>query len=73
MKTWERRLVLAGLGIAGLLFLVAAVKPALQGGSLDVTFFLLGIVVVVGAIATWRRFTKAGTSGDTSSKTGGDA
>lgn len=72
MKTWERRLVLAGLGIAGLLFLVAAVKPALQGGSLDVTFFLLGVVMVVGAIATWR-FTKVGLSGDTSSKTGGDA
>ena len=73
MKTWERRLVMAGLAIAGLLFLVAAVRPALQGGSLNVTFLLLGIVLVVGAIAAWRRFTNAATPGDTSSKTGGDA
>lgn len=33
MKTWERKLVMAGLAIAGVLFLVAAVRPALQGGG----------------------------------------
>lgn len=55
MKTWERNFVIAGLALAGLVFLIAAIRPAIDGGSLDATFFLLGAVLIVGAGAAWRK------------------
>ena len=55
MKTWERNFVMAGLALAGLVFLIAAVRPAFDGGSLNVTFVLLGVILIVGAGAAWRK------------------
>lgn len=62
MKIWERKLITAGLAIAGILFLVAAVRPAFEGASLNATFFVIGIVLVVGAVAAWRRFAAGATN-----------
>ncbi|MHB0968671.1 MAG: hypothetical protein ACYC7A_09940 [Thermoanaerobaculia bacterium] len=55
MKSWERKIVPVGLAVAGLVFLIAAVRPALAGGSLDVTFFLIGVVCAVIAVVAWRK------------------
>ena len=55
MKTWERNFVMAGLALAGFAFLIAAVKPAFGGGSLNATFLLFGVVLIVGAGAAWRK------------------
>jgi uncharacterized membrane protein YvlD (DUF360 family) len=55
MKSWERKLVPVGFAAASLGFLIAAVRPALAGGSLDVTFFLLGVVCAVIAVVAWRK------------------
>ena len=54
MKTWERRLICGGLSTAGALFLFAAIKPTFNGLPLNVTFLLLGVVLLVGGIAAWR-------------------
>ena len=61
MKPWEQKIVPAGLALAGVVFLVAAVRPAFLDGSLDVTFLLVGIVCVVLSAVAWRR--SHGTSG----------
>jgi len=55
MKTWERRFVTGGVALAGVIFLIAAVKPALSGASLNATFLLVGAVLIVGAGAAWRK------------------
>jgi hypothetical protein len=55
MKPWERKIVPVGLGVAGLVFLIASFRPALAGGSLDVTFFLIGVVCAVVAVVAWRK------------------
>jgi hypothetical protein len=55
MKIWERRLISGGLAIAGFLFLIAAFRPTLSGLPLNVTFFLIGIVVLVGGVVAWRK------------------
>lgn len=61
MKTWERRLVPGGFAVAGLVFLVAAVKPVITGLALNVTFLLVGLACVVLGVAVSRR--SAGGSG----------
>jgi hypothetical protein len=55
MKSWERKIVPVGFGVAGLVFVIAGVRPALAGGSLDVTFFLIGVVCAVIAVVAWRK------------------
>lgn len=55
MKPWEQMLVPGGLAAAGLLFLIAAFRPAFAGGSLNVTFCLVGLVCAVLAVVTWRK------------------
>ena len=55
MKPWEEKIVPGGLAVAGLLFLIAAFKPAFAGGSLNVTFLLVGLVCAVLAVVAWRR------------------
>jgi hypothetical protein len=55
MKRWEQKIVLAGLAIAGVVFLIAGVRPALGDGSLNVTFLLVGLACsVLGAVALRR-------------------
>ena len=54
MKSWEQKIVPAGLAIAGVVFLIAAARPALDGGSLNVTFLLAGIVAVLLSVVAWR-------------------
>ena len=61
MKPWEQKIVPAGLAIAGVLFLIAALRPALAGDSLDVTFLLVGIVALLLSVVAWQR--SRGTSG----------
>lgn len=58
MKIWERKLISGGLGIAGFLFLLAAFRPTLSGLPLNVAFFLIGIVVLVGGVVAWRKVTR---------------
>lgn len=55
MKKWESGIVPGGLVLAGLVFLFAAVKPALSGLPLNVTFLLVGVVAVIAGTALWRR------------------
>jgi hypothetical protein len=55
MKPWEQKIVPAGLAIAGVVFVIAAVRPALSDATLNVTFLLVGIVATVLAVVTWRR------------------
>lgn len=59
MKIWERRLISGGLAIAGFLFLIAALRPTLSGLPLNVTFFLIGTVVLVGGVVAWRKLTQS--------------
>ena len=59
MKIWERGLISGGLAIAGFLFLIAAFRPILSGLPLNVTFFLIGIVVLVGGVVAWRKLAKS--------------
>lgn len=60
MKAWERNLVLIGLLIAGLLFLVGAVKPAFTGLPLNVTFLVVGVACLLIGILAWRRSGRTG-------------
>ena len=55
MKKWERRLIVGGLIGAGLLFLFAALKPSFAGQPLNATFFILGVVLLIVGLATWRK------------------
>ncbi len=55
MKPWEQMIAPVGLAAAGLVFLVAAVKPAFAGESLNVVFFLAGVACIVFAIVAWRK------------------
>ncbi len=55
MKNWERKLAPGGLAVAGLVFLIAAVKPVIAGLPLNVTFLLIGLACLVLGIAVWRR------------------
>ena len=41
--------------LAGALFIFAAVKPAFAGGSLDATFFVIGVACVLIGIALLRK------------------
>jgi LPXTG-motif cell wall-anchored protein len=47
VRAWEHKVVPAGFALAGALFLVAALKPAVTGQSLNATFFVLGVVFLV--------------------------
>lgn len=60
MNIWEGRLITGGLALAGLLFLVAALKPVIDGRPLNATFFLIGLVVLVIGVAGWRKFDGGG-------------
>jgi hypothetical protein len=52
LKPWERKIVPGGLAIAGIVFVIAALRPAFADGSLNVTFLLVGLVcVAVGVFA----------------------
>jgi hypothetical protein len=53
-----------GFVVAGILFLVAALQPALRGGALNLTFLALAVVfVVIGrAAARTQRETKGRTT-----------
>ncbi|HEU5161711.1 MAG TPA: hypothetical protein VFV54_01065 [Thermoanaerobaculia bacterium] len=55
MKPWEQMIVPVGLAVAGLVFLVAAFRPAFAGESLNVVFLLAGGACVVFAIVAWRK------------------
>lgn len=55
MKPWEQMIVPVGLAVAGLVFLVAALRPAFAGESLNVVFLLVGVACVVFAIVAWRK------------------
>ena len=55
MKPWEQKIIPGGLAAAGLPVPIAAVRPAFAGGSLNVTFFLVGLVCGVLAVVAWRR------------------
>lgn len=61
MKPWEQKIIPVGLTAAGLLFLVAAVKPAFVGQSLNVVFFMAGVVCIAFGVVAWRK--SRGTSG----------
>lgn len=56
MKVWEHRLVTGGLALAGVLFLVGAVRPTIiDGQPLNVAFLLVGVVcLVLGVVGWWR-------------------
>lgn len=55
MKNWERKLVLGGLGVAGFVFLIAAIRPVLTGLPLNVTFLLVGLACLVIGVIAWRK------------------
>jgi hypothetical protein len=56
MKRWESAIVPGGLAVAGLVFLFAALKPALGGNApINVPFLLFGVVCVVAGLALWRK------------------
>lgn len=55
MKPWEQKIVPLGLAAASVISLIVAFRPALAGGSLDVTFFLFGVVCAVLAVVAWRK------------------
>ena len=55
MKPWEQKIVPVGLTAAGLVSLFVAVRPAFAGGSLDVVFFLLGVVCIILGVVAWRK------------------
>jgi len=59
MKRWESRIVPGGLLVAGLVFIVAALRPILSDSSLNVPFLLIGIVCAVGGLVLWRRIEDA--------------
>ena len=44
-----------GVLLAGALFVFAAVRPAFTGGTLDVTFFVIGVACVLGGLALLRK------------------
>jgi len=47
-----------GFLLAGLLFLLAAVKPAFRGGSLNATFLVIGVAcIVLGSVIGRKRGT----------------
>lgn len=55
MKIWEHRLVTGGLVLAGVLFLVAAVRPTMNGQPLNVVFLLVGPVCLIFGVVGWRQ------------------
>lgn len=55
MKTTERKIVPVGFAVAGLLFLLAAARPALSGESVDATFGVLSIMFFIFGFVAWRR------------------
>ena len=59
MKRLEESIVPVGLGVAGLLFLVSALKPSFSGNAINVTFLLIGLVCGVLAAVAWRKSRRA--------------
>lgn len=55
MKVWEHRLVTGGLVLAGVLFLVGAARPTINGQPLNVVFLLVGLVCLVLGVVGWRQ------------------
>jgi hypothetical protein len=55
MKPWERKIAPLGFVVAGALFVVAAVVPAIKGQPLDATFLALGVVFAILGVALWRK------------------
>jgi hypothetical protein len=53
MKNWERGLVPGGFGLAGLLFLFAALKPVFTGLPLNVMYLILGASSLIFCVVTW--------------------
>ncbi len=54
MKGWEKKIVPAAFAVSTVLFLFAALKPAIKGQPLNAAFLSIGVVCFVLAIATWR-------------------
>ena len=48
-------IVKLGMLLAGLLFLFAAIKPAITGGTLNVTFFIIGIACALIGVVLLRK------------------
>ncbi len=44
-----------GLLIAGIIFLIAAIIPFVQGDTVKVTFFVIGIALLIAGIAIVRK------------------
>jgi hypothetical protein len=55
MKVWEQRLVPAGFALAGVLFLVAAIKPVIKGQTLNAAFLIVGALCLILGIAIARK------------------
>ena len=55
MKAWEHKIVPGGFALAGALFLVAALKPAVTGQPLNAAFFVIGIVFLVFGVVVYRK------------------
>lgn len=57
MKVWGPKLVTTGFAFAGVLNLVAgAVKPAIKGEPLNVTFLGVGVVCLVMSVVAGRKW-----------------
>mgnify|MGYP001150822776 CR=1 FL=1 len=55
MKPWERKIAPLGFLFAGVLFVIAAVVPALKGRSFNATFLGVGAVFFVLGVVTLRK------------------
>jgi hypothetical protein len=55
MTKFERMIAPFGFGLAGVLFFIAAVMPALRGESLNAAFLAVGVIFLVLGIGIWRR------------------
>ena len=48
-------IVKVGMLLAGALFIFAAVKPTFRGGTLDITFFVIGVACGLVGLALLRK------------------
>jgi len=61
MKAWEQKIVPIGFAFAGVLFLVAALKPFLKNGEqLNASFLALSVLSLAVGLATWRKSVRGG-------------
>lgn len=55
MKPWEQKIVPMGFGLAGVLFIIAAVISAFKGKGFNAAFFSLGTLFLILGVATARK------------------